>query len=90
MRRKFLKLFNDAFNYCINDKDFIDFYNKEKRKEKMSYYLEDSIMDYLSNYNLLDKKYLDINYLEIIFYKKSYLIDLDEIFQLFKESIKYL
>ena len=90
MRRKFLKLFNDTFNYCINDKDFIDFYNKEKRKEKMSYYLEDSIMDYLSNYNLLDKKYLDINYLEIIFYKKSYLIDLDEIFQLFKESIKYL
>ncbi|MDY3907220.1 MAG: hypothetical protein SOZ42_01025 [Candidatus Enterosoma sp.] len=90
MNRKFLKLFNGILNYCLKDKDFIDYYNKEKRKENLSYYLQDSIMDYLSNYNLLDKKYLDVNYLEIKFYKKSYLIDIDEIFQLFKDSIKYV
>lgn len=87
INRKFLKLFNETYAFCVNDKDFIDFYNKEKRKEKFNYYLENAIMDYLSNYNLLDKEYLDISFLRIFYYGKKYLIDLDEIYQLFKETI---
>lgn len=73
---------------CIsNDKDFIDEYNKQKRLNNFSYYASDCILDYLYNYDFLDKEYQDISWLKIKYYGKSYLVDLDTLFSLFKDCL---
>lgn len=87
-KRIFFKLLNNTCDCLLNDNDFLNLYNKEKRKEKFCYYVKNAVMDYLYNFSLLDKEYLDICHLPIKCYGKKYIIDLDCIYDLFEESLK--
>lgn len=88
-KRIFFKLLNNTCGYLLNDNDFLNLYNKEKRKEKFCYYIENAVMDYLYNFSLLDKEYIDISHLSIKYYGKKHIIDLDCIYDIFKESLLY-
>lgn len=85
------RLRNKVYKILLNDSDFRKLGEKHQLEEIEYQVLLSDMLVYCFNSDFnpfLEEEYLDISYLRLTYYNKEYLIDLDAIYEVFKEYLE--
>jgi hypothetical protein len=85
------RLRNKVYKILLNDSDFRKLGEKHKLEDIEYKVILSEALAYCFNSDFkpfLEEAYLDISYLELNYYNKRYLIDLDAIYEVFKEYVE--
>ena len=84
------KIFNELYIRLKDDHDFIDCYKRTQGGKGLltcDELIRAAILNYLYNGSYLDKPYMDISYIILNQYGRAVIVNLDEIYEYFKDAI---